>query len=146
MHNDQHHAEGITGGAFNARVSPNQPSPAPAGGPRREGSVEPATPGYAGHARTSDHLVPSTQPTLQIASAGLIARALDAELRLDEQKRRATVAAALNLDEGGAADPHKILAGLSKAVRDAEITNDEAAQVFTAMFPGVDPASVRGQS
>ena len=130
----------MTGGGFNARPAEDQPTPTPA--PRVEGQAAPATPRVQYVTRNTD-LVPSEARELQIPSAGLIARALDAELRLDEQKRRATVAAALNLDEKGAADPKTLLAQLAAATKAGTVTNDESLAIWTAFFPKLRPEDVK---
>lgn len=111
-------------GGFNQRPADDQPAstPTPAK-PRVEGAAkQPSQP--RSYAKTNDHLPPSTRPDLVIPSAGLIARSLDAEMRLDEQKRRATVAAALNLTETDDVRHHA--RQLNDAVKGGEITADEA--------------------
>jgi hypothetical protein len=140
MHNDQFHVESVPSNALGARVASEQPATAPA--PRIEGAVAPAGPRIQ-WTRTNDDLPPSNRPELQIPSAGLIARSLDAELRLDEQKRRATVAAALNIDEKGAADPKTLLAQLAAATKTGTVTNDESLAIWTAFFPKLRPEDVK---
>jgi hypothetical protein len=139
MHND--HAESMPSNALGARVPPNQPAQAPARQPLSEDASSPATPGYVGHTRTADHLVPSTARELMIPSAGLIARNLDGALKRLDAERLAQVSD-IGITEKDAADPRRILGQLAEATRRGELDEPTARQLWDCMFPGTDPSSV----